>query len=94
MRRSFTAGFKLKVIDDADVHGPNAAALHFNCVERCVRRWQNEREKLETCNRTRRSFRGPRAKWEMLEVELKEWIVQKRSKHHQVSTLKYKKLNE
>lgn len=87
MRRSYTADFKLKVLKYAETHGTKAAAAEYECLERSIRQWKNLKPKLEGCKRTRRAFRGPGAKWKELESRLKIWVVEKRSKNRQVSTI-------
>ncbi|KAE9546655.1 hypothetical protein FO519_010133, partial [Halicephalobus sp. NKZ332] len=89
--RSYTAEAKLKVIKRAEGYGTRDAALKYGVNERTIRKWKVQKQKLSSCERTRRSFRGCKPKWTEVEVLLKEWVVSKRSAHRRVSTMMIRK---
>ena len=86
MRRSFTAEFKLKVIQYKEIWGTSQASAKFDCSERMIRKWAINKQKLQGYERTRRTGAGPKAKWPELEAFLKDWVIEKRSKNRRVTT--------
>jgi hypothetical protein len=88
IRNSYTANFKLKVIEFAVKNGNRAAGREYNVDEKCVRDWIKQKTELKYMDRRKRARRGKPAKWPELEEELKNWILQKRREDkRQVSTL-------
>lgn len=73
--KSYTANFKLKVIDHALEHGNRAAGRHFGVDEFCVRYWRRQQEQLKATNKSRKAFRGPKSgKYPQVEAALLEYI--------------------
>jgi hypothetical protein len=59
---SYTAGFKLKVIEYAEKHGNWAAGHEFTVSEFDVRYWRKQKYALlQTTNKSRKAFRGPKS---------------------------------
>jgi hypothetical protein len=90
-RKSYTAGFKLNVIDHAKKFGTRAAALKFEVGENMIRKWKQEEERLTACNRNRRAFRGLSPKWPGLEERLKNWVIEKRAQNRTITTMMIRK---
>jgi hypothetical protein len=54
---SYTAGFKLKVIEYAEKHGNRAAGREFTMSEFNVRYWRKQKDALlQTTNKSRKAF--------------------------------------
>jgi transposase-like protein len=86
-RKSYTADFKLKVIDFAETNGNRAAGREYNVDETFIRDWKKLKTSLKYMNRNKRANRGKIAQWPELE-ELKNWIVERRRvEKRQVSTI-------
>jgi hypothetical protein len=71
---SYTAGFKLKVIEYAEKHGNRAAGREITVSEFNVRCWRKQKDDLlQTTNKSRKAFRGPKSgKFPELEDEILE----------------------
>ena len=54
MRRSYTANFKLKVIDFAESNGNGTASREYNVDEKCIRGWKKLKTSLKHNKRTNR----------------------------------------
>lgn len=89
-RKSYTADFKLTVIDYADIHGNRSAGREFSVDEKSVREWRKEKGVLERINPRKRARRGPKARWPNLESDLKEWVLAQRENNRPVSTVAIK----
>lgn len=85
---SYTAAFKLQVIERAEVTGNRAAARDFEIDERCIRRWRSEKPSLQDMPKGKRAKRSGVAHWPELEDILEKWILEEREKGHPVSTVK------
>ncbi|KAK6047002.1 brinker DNA-binding domain protein [Cooperia oncophora] len=57
-RKSYTAEYKLNVINHVKLFGTSAAANDFGLHRRMIQRWKAMEEKLSRTNRSRRAFRG------------------------------------
>jgi transposase-like protein len=60
-RSSYSAGFKLKVIDHAKEYGNWAAGHEFSVTEFNVRYWRKQKLALQNTNKSRKAFRGPKS---------------------------------
>ena len=71
-RSSYSANFKLKVIQFAKEHGNKAAAREFGPppTSAMIRRWRTEEEELSKLPRMKRAARGKSATWLNLEANL------------------------
>jgi hypothetical protein len=58
---SYSAGFKLKVIDYAEKHGNQAAGHEFSVTEFNVRYWSKQKLALQNTNKSRKAFQGPKS---------------------------------
>lgn len=76
---SYTAGYKLKVIEYALEHGKRAAGRKFDVDEKCVRRWCAQKEALRNTNSTKRAFRGEQCKFPDLEEDLLHYVTEVRN---------------
>ena len=79
-RQSYTVSDKLRIINFAEQHGNLAAEREFGVSESNVRLWRKSKENLEKMPRLKRANRGKKAAWPELEVDLLEWITEKRKK--------------
>lgn len=66
--RSFTAAFKLQVIEYAEEHVKREAGRKSD--EKRVRYWIKQKDALAATNRSRKAFRGKKCKYPELEGEL------------------------
>jgi len=78
-RQSYTVSDKLRIVNFAEQHGNRAAEREFGVSESNVRLWRKSKENLEKMPRLKRANRGKKAAWPELEVDLLEWITEKRS---------------
>lgn len=78
-RQSYTVSDKLRIINFAEQHGNLAAEREFGVSESNVRLWRKSKENLEKMPRLKRANRGKKAAWPELEVDLLEWITEKRN---------------
>jgi hypothetical protein len=60
-RPSYSAGFKLKVIAYAEKHGNQAAGCEFSLTEFNVQYWHKQKLALQSTNKSRKAFRGPKS---------------------------------
>jgi hypothetical protein len=58
---SYTASYKLKVINFAEQFGNHAAQREFGILESNVRYWRKQKELLQNAKSDSRAFRGPKA---------------------------------
>lgn len=86
-RRSFTADFKLKVIEKAESDGNREAARYFEVDEKAVRNWRKQKETLKKMGK-KRSNRHGKVKWPALEDNLHSWVLEQRNVGRSVSTVK------
>ena len=86
-RRSFTAEFKLKVIERAEEMGNREAGRYFEVDEKAIRNWRKQKDSLMKMGR-KRSNRHRTVKWPALEKNLHEWILEQRDNGRSVSTVK------
>lgn len=77
--QSYTVSDKLRIINFAEQHGNRTAKREFGASESNVRLWQKCKENLEKMHRMKRANHGKRAAWPELEIDLLEWITEKRN---------------
>ncbi|KAF4794406.1 pogo transposable element with KRAB domain-like protein [Turdus rufiventris] len=78
-RVAYDADFKLKAINHAKEHGNRSASREFNINESMVRKWRKQEDDLCLAKKTKKSFRGNKAKWPQLEDRLERWISEQRA---------------
>jgi transposase-like protein len=69
-RQAYDAAFKLKAIEGALEVGNRKTAFELGINESMVHKWRQQRNLLETCKKSKKSFRGQKARWPELEQEL------------------------
>ncbi|KAK8776332.1 hypothetical protein V5799_030319 [Amblyomma americanum] len=69
---SYTAGFAVE-------HGKRAAGRKFDVVEKCVRRWCNQKDALRDTSCKKRAYRGKPCKFPELEEELLCYVTEARN---------------
>ncbi|KAF4798800.1 hypothetical protein TURU_060639 [Turdus rufiventris] len=77
-RLAYDADFKLKAINHAKQHGNRDAAREFNINESIVPKWRQQDDDLRLAKKTKKSFRGHKARWLQLEDRLERWISKQR----------------
>uniref|UniRef100_A0A1E1X208 Putative pogo transposable element n=1 Tax=Amblyomma aureolatum TaxID=187763 RepID=A0A1E1X208_9ACAR len=83
---SYTAGFKLKVVEHALEHGNRAAGRHFSVDPVRVRYWRNQQDELRATKKDRRAFRGPKqGKFPRVEEEVLSYVKRLRNEGCAVS---------
>ncbi|KAF4798034.1 Protein virilizer like protein [Turdus rufiventris] len=68
-----------KAINHEKQHGNRDAAREFNINESMVRRWRQQEDDLRLAKKTKKSFRGHKARWPRLEDRLERWISEQRA---------------
>jgi len=86
-RHAYEADFKLMAISYAIKHGNRAAARQFNINESIVRKWKNQEDDLRQVKKTKKSFRGNKARWPQLGDKIEQWIIEQRTAGRSVSTI-------
>lgn len=86
-RHAYEADFKLKAISHALEHGNRAAAREFNINESMVRKWRKQEDDLRQVKKTKKSFRGNKARWPQLEDKIEQWVIEQRTAGRSVSTV-------
>ena len=77
-RASYTAGFKLKVVETAEKCGNRAAGREHSVNEKLVRDWRKKKAELKALPRFKRSLRvGAKPHWAELESKVTEWVLDK-----------------
>ena len=76
-RMSYTAAFKLKVIEYAEKNGGNRSSQQqFGVNEKQVREWRKKKAELESGSKSSRSQRvGVKPYWPELEQKVHDWIL-------------------
>ena len=77
--QSYMVSDKLRIINFAEQHGNRAAEREFGVSESNIRLWWESKENLEKMPQLKRANRGKKAAWPELEVDLLEWITEKRN---------------
>ncbi|KAF4787660.1 zinc finger MYM-type protein 2 isoform X1 [Turdus rufiventris] len=86
-RFAYNAEFKLKAINHAKEHGNRSAAREFKVNESMVRKWRLQEDELRRAKKTKKSFRGMKARWLQLEDRLDQWISEQRAAGKRFSTV-------
>ncbi|GFW46639.1 pogo transposable element with KRAB [Trichonephila clavipes] len=86
-RRSFTAEFKLKVVEKAEKDGNREVGRYFEVDEKAVRNWRKQTDVLKSMGR-KRSNRHGKVKWPALKENLLRWVLDQRNARHSISTVK------
>lgn len=86
-RHSYNADFKLKAIGFACKYGNRSASKQFNINESMVRKWRKQEDDLLQTKKTKKSFRGNKARWPKLEDKVEQWITEQRAADRSVSTV-------
>ncbi|KAF4804502.1 hypothetical protein TURU_007284 [Turdus rufiventris] len=86
-RLAYDAEFKLKAIDYEKEYGNRSSAREFSINESMVRRWRKQEDKLHLTRKTKKSFRGRKARWPGLEDRLHRWISEQRAAGRSLSTV-------
>ena len=84
-RASYTAEFKLKVIEKAEEMGNRKAGRLFGISETNVRIWRKNKEILLKTDKNRKANRGKIASWQQLEEALFKWLVLNRDSKTRIS---------
>jgi transposase-like protein len=85
-RKSYTAMFKLEVVEFTNEKGNCEAARKFNVGETSVREWRKEEAAIKCLYRKKHALRYRRCFWPELEKSLVEWVISERLKGNKVST--------
>jgi DDE superfamily endonuclease/Tc5 transposase DNA-binding domain/Brinker DNA-binding domain len=85
-RKSYSARFKLEVIEYSKLYGNRRAARHFEIDEKSIREWRKNETILNVMPRENRALRKGSAHWPELEERLKEFILCERGKGFGMST--------
>lgn len=88
VRKSYSARFKLNVIQYAEENGGNRVAERkFDVSEKLVRDWLKAKDSLLLMKRSKKANRGHKARWPALETVLRQWIVEQRAEGHGLNTV-------
>ncbi|XP_077109885.1 uncharacterized protein LOC143766246 isoform X2 [Ranitomeya variabilis] len=74
-RRSYEAGFKLKVVSRAEESNNSVASREFCVGEKQVREWRKMKADLEKIPKAKKARRGLKISYEALETELHKWVM-------------------
>ncbi|MCU7901008.1 MAG: hypothetical protein KZQ66_02470, partial [Candidatus Thiodiazotropha sp. (ex Lucinoma aequizonata)] len=87
VRNAYTAREKLAVIKYAEAHGNRAAGREFSVGESSVRDWRRMKDRLAKLPKTKQAERGSKAHFPEVEVQLLEWITDRRRQGIAVATI-------
>ena len=76
---SYTAAFKLRVVETAEKSGNRNAGREHLVSEQLVQDWRKKKADLKAMPRMQRVGVEPR--WPELETKAKEWVLDKRNRH-------------
>ncbi|XP_028936453.1 pogo transposable element with KRAB domain isoform X2 [Ornithorhynchus anatinus] len=80
VRRSYDAGFKLAVVDYAEVTNNCQAAKQFGVMEKNVRDWRKVKPQLQSAHAMRRAFRGPKnGRFALVDQRVAEYVRQQQA---------------
>ena len=77
-RNSYEAGFKLRVVELAEINGNSKAARENNIDEKLVRDWRKNKRELTEIPKTKCARRGKMPPFSDLENEINEWVLEQR----------------
>ncbi|XP_071482518.1 uncharacterized protein [Diadema antillarum] len=83
-KRSFSAAFKLSMVEYAEKFGNRAAGRRCRIDESTIRRWRADKPKLESMPKHMKSRMS--ARWPALEEKLLRWVKERQAAGHAVST--------
>jgi len=86
-RVSYTNAYKIKVMKLSDEIGNRAAARENEINECIIRKWKRKREDINDAPKAKRANRGKDAKFPTLELELVEFVKEKRAAGIPISTI-------
>lgn len=86
-RKSYTAAYKLQIIEFAETNGNRAAERQFGVTESCVRAWRKAKDVLRITKRSKKALRGAKPRWTELEDRLEEWVLDQRAACRGISTV-------
>ena len=79
-RHSYTARYKLTVVEFVEKTNNCAAQRKFGVSEKLVRDWRNNKAELESLPKSRSTHRvGVRPRWPELEEKIHKWVLEKRT---------------
>jgi transposase-like protein len=87
-RKSYTAQFKLEVIEAAKEKGNREAARQFDVGESSVREWRKTEAVLKCSHKRKRAMRFRKCLWPNAEKKLYDWVVKEREKGMRISTVR------
>uniref|UniRef100_A0A8C5MVE4 HTH CENPB-type domain-containing protein n=1 Tax=Leptobrachium leishanense TaxID=445787 RepID=A0A8C5MVE4_9ANUR len=86
-RRSYDAGFKLKVVSRAEESNNSIASREFCFDEKQVREWRKTKADLEKIPKTKKARRGAKTSYGALEAELHTWVMECRQNGYCVTRM-------
>lgn len=87
-RRSYTAGFKLQVIEYAEENGGNLAAQRkFGVHEKNIRSWRKQKDALRQTKKSQKAFRRHAPHWPDLEDKLETFVMEQRAACRALNTV-------
>ncbi|XP_018105792.1 plectin isoform X1 [Xenopus laevis] len=86
-RRSYEAGFKLKVVSRAEESNNIVASREFCVDEKQVREWRKMKAALEKIPKAKKAQRGSTTSYGTLEIELHKWVMECRQNGHYVTRM-------
>lgn len=87
-RKSYSALEKLTMVKYAEVHGNRSTGRHFSGIsEACIRRWRQQKERLQQLPSTKKAERGSLSVYPELEMKLLDWVVGERQQGVVVSCM-------
>ncbi|XP_037095214.1 DNA (cytosine-5)-methyltransferase 3C-like isoform X2 [Syngnathus acus] len=85
-RKSYSAEFKLQVVNYADQLGNRPAGRMFGVSEKGVRMWRKAKVALTAMKKTKKANRGLKARWPQLEEQVHRWALEQRAGGRDLST--------
>ncbi|KAG8239088.1 hypothetical protein J437_LFUL018809 [Ladona fulva] len=79
-RKSYTAHFKLEVVEAAKEKGNREAAQQFDVGESSVWEWRKAEAVLKFLHKRKRAMRFRKCLWPTVEKKLYDWVVKEREK--------------
>lgn len=86
-RKSYTAKFKLPVVEYATKHGNRAAGRHFDVTKKMIRMCWQCTHKIQTMKSSKKADRGTKARWPALEEDLHKWVLEQCAQGRALSTV-------
>jgi hypothetical protein len=87
-RKSYTAQFKLEVVEVAKEKGNREAGRLFSVGESSVREWRKAEIALKCLHSRKRAMRFRRCLWPTIERKLLDWVFSERAKGMKISTVR------